>query len=232
MKDKGQPMPQGVSIEQAIPTLTHVSLVELQKKKLIKFITSTNVDGLHRRSGTAENEMAELHGNCYKEVCAVCNKEYLRSFDVTGEGTLKHFTFRKCEVAGCGGNLRDTIIHFGEDLPVSELSKADEHARKSKLSLVLGTSMRVSPACNLPIIPIRENKGKLVICNLQKTPYDQEADLRIWAPTDVIFDMLMRELNVEIPQVISVVRQYPITRPPPYNPDPAAAAPQQRKRKQ
>lgn len=49
--------------------------------------------------------MAELHGNCYKETCSKCNREYLRTFDVTGEGTLNHLTFRKCEVSGCDGNL-------------------------------------------------------------------------------------------------------------------------------
>jgi len=230
LRAQGVAMPPGITLEQAIPTLTHVSLVELQKKGLLKFVTSTNVDGLHRRAGTAENEMSELHGNCYKEVCAKCNKEYLRTFDTTNDGTLQHFTFRKCEMPGCDGNLRDTIINFGEDLPAGELSKADLHARQSKLSLVLGTSMRVSPACHLPLIPVRENRGKLVICNLQKTPYDKEADLRIWAPTDVVLDLLMKELAVEVPTELQ--GKYPVNRPGPYQPDPAKAPTQQRKRKQ
>eukprot|EP00026_Physarum_polycephalum_P008961 Phypoly_transcript_09068.p1 GENE.Phypoly_transcript_09068~~Phypoly_transcript_09068.p1 ORF type:complete len:418 (+),score=44.66 Phypoly_transcript_09068:111-1364(+) len=228
LKDQGVAMVPGIKIAQAIPTFTHVSLVQLQKRGVINFVTSTNVDGLHRRAGTAEHEMAELHGNCYKETCTKCKKEYLRTFDVTDEGTLNHLTFRQCEVPGCGGNLRDTIINFGEDLPEGELTKADQRARESTLSLVLGTSMRVSPACHLPLIPIRKDSGRLVIVNLQKTPYDKEADLRIWAPTDVVFSMLMEKLGVPVPNEIA--GGYPVARPPPYQPDPAKAAPQKRKR--
>ena len=100
--------------------------------------------------------MAELHGNCYKETCTKCKREYLRTFDVTGEGTLNHLTFRQCDTPGCGGNLSmlkiqkrrgekrrederkhthcinlvDTIINFGEDLPEGELTKADQRAKQ------------------------------------------------------------------------------------------------------
>lgn len=75
----------------------------------MKFLVSTNVDGLHRRSGIPEDAMAELHGNCYKEVCRKCNKEYLRNFEVGASNN--HTTPRKCD--NCGDPLYDTIVHFG-----------------------------------------------------------------------------------------------------------------------
>jgi len=56
----------------------------------------------------------------------------------------------------------------------------------------------VSPACNLPEKSYK-NKGHLVICNLQKTPYDKYASLVIYAKTDHVMELLCQELSITIP---------------------------------
>lgn len=144
-----------------------MALTEFMKKDLVKFIVSTNVDGLHLRSGIPPNKLSELHGNTYLETCCNCGRFYLRKFEVHGD--LKHVTGRLCEVPECAGLLKDSIINFGENLPEKELEITSDHSKKCDLSLVMGTSMRVSPACLFPGMACKTG-GKMVIINLQTTP--------------------------------------------------------------
>ena len=48
----------------------------------VKYVVSQNVDGLHLRSGIPEAQLAELHGNCFKETCPRCHHTYVRSFEM------------------------------------------------------------------------------------------------------------------------------------------------------
>jgi len=44
------------------------------------------------------------------------------------------------------------------------------------------------------------NGGNLVIVNLQKTPLDMAASMIIHAKIDDLMNLLMAELNIEVPQ--------------------------------
>ncbi|EFC45242.1 silent information regulator family protein [Naegleria gruberi] len=186
---------EGVEIEQAVPTYCHYAITHLVKKDYVKYVVSTNVDGLHRRSGLPRDKLAELHGNCYVEYCNKCEKEYLRGFDVSKneKDWTKHFTGRKCE---CGGRLKDNIIHFDEDLPEKDFDQAMDHSKKGDFALVLGTSMKVTPSCEFPL-EVLDNKGMMCIVNLQKTEYDRLATVRIFGKTDLFMQLLMKELEEE-----------------------------------
>ena len=180
-------------IEQALPTYCHYAITHLVKKDIVKYVVSTNLDGLHRRSGLDEDHLAELHGNSYREVCATCGKEYLRGFDVykTVDDYRTHITGRKCS---CGGPLKDTIIHFSENLPERDLKLSIDHSNKADLAIVMGTSMKVSPACNLPLKAVNRG-GKMCIVNLQKTSYDDQSFLRVYSKTDEFIKLVMEYLG-------------------------------------
>jgi len=213
-----------ISLEQALPTYSHIALYELMKRDMLKFIVSTNVDGLHRRSGIPEEQLSELHGNIYREVCPLCEAEYLRPFDVRPdpEHRRARFTGRLCERpkrkefwseeeraavdAGggpplCDGKLVDSIINFGEKLPKHALDLASQHSQMADLTLVIGSSMRVSPACELPSKSYIKG-GKFCICNLQKTPFEKYVGsshgLRIHARCDDFMRLVMAELGIEV----------------------------------
>jgi len=158
-------------------------------------IISTNMDGLHRRSGITSDNIVELHGNSFREICDCCDKEYIRDFNVgeTVKNRRDHKTGRFCE---CGGNLRDTIIHFCENMREKDMKIATEHAHKADLAIVMGTSMNVHPAASLCDKALKNPNGAMVIVNLQKTPYDHEADVKIYSKTDEFMKLLLTELDL------------------------------------
>jgi len=179
-----------------------MSLLQLQKAGILKYLISQNCDGLIRRSGFPPSNLSELHGNSNLESCKNCNMEYLRDFDATASyafDTHDHRTGRRC--LKCGGLLQDTIINFGENLPPVPLQKAYDNSDLSELHLVLGSSLTVTPACTNPKRTVQHG-GKLVICNLQKTPLDDRAFIRIYARCDDLMKLVMQKLGLEIPPFI------------------------------
>lgn len=59
---------------------------------------------------------------------------------------------------------------------MQELAKAWEHTSRADLALVLGSSLKVAPACTMPG-QVAKTGGRLVIVNLQRTHFDGQASL-------------------------------------------------------
>ena len=183
----------------AAPTLTHMALVELERAGLLKFVISQNVDSLHLRSGFPREKLAELHGNSFKEVCPCCKTEYLRDFEIETIG-LKD-TPRRCTDKNCGARLKDTVLDWEDALPPEEMNSAEEQCRTADLVLCLGTSLQITPACNMPLLSIK-NGGKVAIVNLQATPKDKKASLVIHGFVDKVIAGVMCILSLRIPPYI------------------------------
>lgn len=189
-----------VSMLEAVPSLTHMALVKLANEGILKYCISQNVDGLHRKSGFPKEKLAELHGNTNLERCEKCNADYFRDFSVRNAKEVHdHRTGRKCTKKNCGGELKDSIINFKEPLPENELNMGYYYSKIADLHLVLGSSLRVQPAADMPVQTI-DNNGKVVIVNLQKTPLSDVAALCIYAKIDTVMERLMKNLLVEIPK--------------------------------
>ncbi|KAF5670079.1 NAD-dependent deacetylase sirtuin-6 [Fusarium heterosporum] len=188
---------------QAIPTPTHMALVELQNRGVLKYLVSQNCDGLHRRSGILRDRISELHGNSNRECCKDCGKEYIRDFRAVAtydKSVHDHRTGRKC--TQCGGNLHDTIINFSESLPEEPLKLASKHAKKADLCLVLGSSVSVHPASSIPETCGKSRKSKLIICNLQETFMENLTDMHVWSESDALMTRVMERLELPIPSFI------------------------------
>eukprot|EP00927_Polykrikos_kofoidii_P048730 TRINITY_DN42945_c0_g1_i1.p1 TRINITY_DN42945_c0_g1~~TRINITY_DN42945_c0_g1_i1.p1 ORF type:complete len:564 (-),score=73.49 TRINITY_DN42945_c0_g1_i1:59-1750(-) len=195
-KAQGLPPIAGTSTVKALPTKTHMGIVELHRRGILRYVVSQNCDGLHRRSGLPASAISELHGNSNIEICETCGRRFFRDFSAHRRNrTTDHFTGRFCQ---CNGRLLESTIDFGQNLPRVPLEKAAEESEKADLHIVFGSSLTVSPACDMPRATAK-NGGKLVIVNLQKTPLTRLAEFQIHAPTDVVMESLMAHLGIQIP---------------------------------
>lgn len=197
LRAQGRSAKAKTSTEKAFPTPAHMSLVALQEAGFLKHLISQNCDGIHRRSGFPKAQLSELHGNGNLEYCKDCGAEFLRDFGChsRSRNINDHRTGRHCV---CGGALHDSIIHFGENLPEKALKDGFRNARAADLVLVLGSSLTVTPACDMPK-QAAQGGARLVIANLQKTPLDDLAALRIHARCDDLMAAVMGELGLTIP---------------------------------
>ncbi|KAM0316322.1 hypothetical protein ACHAPQ_011357 [Fusarium lateritium] len=190
---------------QAIPTPTHMALVELQNQGLLKYLVSQNCDGLHRRSGILRARTNVSNGFLNFMVTAIENavktaEKNFRAVATYDKSVHDHRTGRKCAI--CGGNLHDTIINFGEDLPEEPLKLARSHAKKADLCLALGSSLSVSPANGIPEMCGQSRKSKLIVCNLQDTFMENLSDMHVWSESDQLMTRVMDRFGFTIPSFI------------------------------
>ena len=177
-----------------------MALVELMKRGHIHSIVSQNIDGLHRKSGIHADGLVELHGNTNLELCTKCGREHMRDFKVrAATNSKKHLTGRICDTPGCGGALKDTIINFGENLNSGILNKGFDEHRKADLVIACGSSLRVSPASEMPVQAV-QNGANFVNINLQKTPLDYLCAMNVFGMMDDVFELLMEKLGYQMPE--------------------------------
>jgi NAD-dependent deacetylase len=173
---------------EAEPNAAHYVLAELETRGYIKAVVTQNIDMLHTRAGS--QTVYELHGHMREATCIHCFEVYpcapiMNQF--LEDGLVPHCSH-------CGGVLKPNVILFGEQLPIRELQASQNAARKSDLMIVVGSSLEVYPASEIPMMAKRAG-AKLVIVNLEPTPADEMADVLIHANAAEVLPEIMRRME-------------------------------------
>jgi NAD-dependent SIR2 family protein deacetylase len=145
------------------PNAGHQAIVELQSLGKLRFLITQNVDNLHLRSGIRPELLGELHGNVTRLRCQQCQTQVPKSLGL--------------ETCSCGGKLVSSVINFGDPLPQKDLEDSFWHSSQCDLFIIVGSSLVVGPANELPEVALR-GRARLVIINQGETPMDSRCHLR------------------------------------------------------
>ncbi len=180
--------PLAVDILKADPNPAHLALAEMERHGKITTIITQNIDGLHQKAGA--QQVLEIHGHLREMHCLVCgwedaSRSYLEAFVRSGELPL---------CPQCNHVMKPKVVLFGEALPHNVVVAAQEAALHSDLMLVVGSSLEVMPAADLPALAVRSG-SKLIIATLGMTPLDHLADVLLRGDVAETLPWLARQLT-------------------------------------
>jgi NAD-dependent deacetylase len=173
----------------AEPNPGHYALVGLERAGRLAAVVTQNTDGLHQDAGSGR--VIELHGSGRMVQCLDCGTREPRA-DV--QRRLEFQMPPRCRI--CGGTyLKPTVVLFGEPMPLDAVAEANALADDADVMLVVGSSLVVYPAAELPMRAVRAGAA-LVIVNAEPTPYDRVAEVVIHGRSgDVLPELAYRAVN-------------------------------------
>jgi NAD-dependent deacetylase len=92
--------------------------------------------------------------------------------------------------------MKPNVILFGEQLPISALNAAWREVRTCDLVLVAGSSLRVAPACELPMTAVMHG-AKAIVVNYQPTDLDTMAHV-----------VIHQDVAMVLPRIATLCRQH------------------------
>lgn len=153
------------------PNVTHRMLARLEQLGLIEAVVTQNIDRLHQKAGA--RKVLEFHGDVVSFHCTGCGQSSDR---LTVETSVNAGSVPRCEA--CGALVRPGITFYGDPIGADVLEASCDLTERARLFVVMGSSLNVNPAAALAGMAAR-NGARLVIVNLDPTPYNRIADA-VW----------------------------------------------------
>jgi NAD-dependent deacetylase len=157
-----------LTYHRARPNPAHAALAALEEGGHLAGVVTQNTDGLHLDAGT--RTLIELHGNGRTVRCLDCGAVEPRP---EVQARLARELPPRCLVCH-GSQVKPDVVFFGEALPSAAMMEAFRMARESDLMVVVGSSLQVYPAADVPQRAL-ERGAPLVVVNDEPTPLDVAA---------------------------------------------------------
>jgi len=189
-----------ISFEDALPTVAHLGISQLCKEKLVQFVVTQNVDGIHRKSGVPEELLAEVHGCLFVGYCKNCNRKQVL------DKPTKSVGFKDIHVpcSSCNGSLCDFVLDWYDELPKLDLENAITHSKKADLHIVIGSSLQMLPCKNFCLMSSAKG-ANVVIINLSETSQDSKATMLVRGDSDRCISAIL--FLLQLPVVLWVPKE-------------------------
>lgn len=154
----------------AAPNHAHRALARMEELGVLKCVITQNVDNLHQRAGSVE--VVEFHGNLLRAACMKCRT--LEPIEDV-EARIQNGSEDTPRCLKCGGLVKPDAVFFGEAIPAKALSVSQVQSRKCDLLLVVGTSLQVYPAAQIPLtVKLRYPPATVIEINREASALHQQ----------------------------------------------------------
>ncbi|XP_065177410.1 NAD-dependent protein lipoamidase sirtuin-4, mitochondrial-like [Sycon ciliatum] len=185
------------------PNLGHMFLSELERRDMLHWLVTQNVDRLHRKAGSSR--VSELHGSTHDIICLQCKAMTYRSDlqirmaemnpqfhdrredenTVRPDGDVhfetdawKSFHIPDCQL--CGGMLKPNVVFFGDVVPRPLVTDIYEKLGECDAMLVIGSSLEVYSSYRFALAAA-EQSIPMCLLNIGSTRADHLASMHIHA---------------------------------------------------
>ncbi len=170
----------------ASPNKGHLALKRLEDRGKLLAIVTQNIDHLHHKAGNHPEKIIEIHGTAVTVSCLSCKRQWPR--EEIHQRIRSGERVPYCQY--CGGILKPDTISFGQAMPQDRLQRAFHLAAQCDLCMVLGSSLVVYPAAEIPA-HASSSGARLLIINRDPTPLDSRAHVVINRPIGDVIDEII-----------------------------------------
>ncbi|XP_013090443.2 NAD-dependent protein lipoamidase sirtuin-4, mitochondrial-like isoform X3 [Biomphalaria glabrata] len=191
------------------PNQSHYILSNWERKGLIHWLVTQNVDALHYKAGS--QKVTELHGSAHRVICLSCKYQLSRhamqelianinldwSADVMGvapdgdvdltSNQVQNFKVPECPK--CKGILKPDLTFFGDNVPKETVHFVLEKLFESDAMLVIGSSLEVYSGYRFAY-RAHEHGMKIGVINIGPTRGDKFVDIKVSAKCSDVLQRL------------------------------------------
>ena len=171
----------------AQPNPAHIALARLEAAGYLTLVITQNIDMLHEHAGSLR--VLEVHGNLREATCLHCYR--IQPAAPLLDRWLNDNEMPRCD--SCGYVMKPNVILFGEQLPAKIFTEAKLVCKQCDVMLVVGSSLEVFPAADLPTLAL-DHGAQLIVINREPTFVDSRAAIVINQEVEDVLPMLVDEV--------------------------------------